>query len=49
MDMDYFTNNDVKEEVYTLDEILEKISHHGIESLTRVEREILDNLSKDNT
>lgn len=42
-DYDYIPN--VIEEVHTLDEILEKISNHGMESLTTNEKEILDDLS----
>ena len=34
------------EEVYTLDEILEKISSHGIDKLSHNEKKILDDLSK---
>lgn len=45
---DYYDYEDNIDEVYTLDEILEKISKHGIESLTHNEKKILDGLSKDN-
>lgn len=35
------------EEVYTLDDILDKISKYGYDGLTEIEKEILDNLSKE--